>query len=82
MFCEGLIEGRFSYQGTNPELERIMENEQAKKMEDLEKMKEKDVSDETMVQWNTKHKIDRRYNKKDKTEEPDIKKRKFLKPSD
>lgn len=59
-----------------------MENEQAKKMEDLEKMKEKDVSDETMVQWNTKHKIDRRYNKKDKTEEPDIKKRKFLKPSD
>uniref|UniRef100_U5ESH4 Putative cytoplasm n=1 Tax=Corethrella appendiculata TaxID=1370023 RepID=U5ESH4_9DIPT len=56
--CENLIEGRVSYRGMNPEIERIMEIErygeqQVKERERLEREKEmtKDVSDKDMAKF-------------------------------
>ncbi|XP_059622984.1 M-phase phosphoprotein 6 [Phlebotomus argentipes] len=55
--CEGLMIGRFSFGGMNPELERLMEKEQAGKInEHMEEQKQmiKDVSDDKMALHYTK----------------------------
>lgn len=48
IFCEELIEGRLSFKGMNPEIERIMELENVKKEVDSGEM-QKDVSDEILA---------------------------------
>lgn len=47
IFCENLMEGRLSFKGMNPEIERIMELENVK-TEDNGEM-QKDVSDEILA---------------------------------
>lgn len=47
--CKNLIEGRLSFKGMNPEIEKLMSNEDIKKIEAAEKRKEKDVSDVEMA---------------------------------
>jgi M-phase phosphoprotein 6 len=50
----GLLEGRFSFCGLNPEIEKLMENEVAAKLEAEERLKqeksEKSVLDEDMAE--------------------------------
>lgn len=47
--CLNLIEGRLSFQGMNPDIEKLMSNEDIKKIEAAEKRKEKEVSDVEMA---------------------------------
>lgn len=47
--CKNLIEGRLSFKGMNPDIEKLMSNEDIKKIEAAEKRKEKDVSDVEMA---------------------------------
>lgn len=79
-FCKDLIEGRLSFGGMNPEIERIMERENAKRMQKIEKEKETDISDLEMA---------KRYNPlvetmgkkaQDKKKNNTNNKRKFIKP--
>ncbi|XP_045472087.1 M-phase phosphoprotein 6 [Harmonia axyridis] len=47
--CKDLIEGRLSFLGANPEIEKIMANEFAEKFNEMERNKDKDVSDLEMA---------------------------------
>ncbi|XP_045760828.1 M-phase phosphoprotein 6 [Maniola jurtina] len=47
IFCEDLIEGRLSFKGMNPEIERLMESEN--KQNDCEGEMQKDISDEILA---------------------------------
>lgn len=47
--CRNLIEGRLSFGGMNPEIEKLMSDDYTKKLEEAEKKKEKDVSDVEMA---------------------------------
>ncbi|XP_058804728.1 M-phase phosphoprotein 6 [Phymastichus coffea] len=87
-FCEELIEGRLSFQGENPELERLLELEHLAKVPKEERDMDADVSDTQMTKilksttkinvTNMKHKS---YNSQfDSNVEPQRKKLKFLKP--
>ncbi|XP_034948330.1 M-phase phosphoprotein 6 [Chelonus insularis] len=49
VFCEQLIEGRLSFRGMNPEIEKIMEHEAKMKRAKIEIKKETDISDEKMA---------------------------------
>ncbi|KAJ2953604.1 hypothetical protein O0L34_g1210 [Tuta absoluta] len=49
IFCENLIEGRLSFKGMNPEIERLMELESGIKQEKETGEMEKDVSDEILA---------------------------------
>lgn len=95
VFCERLIEGRLSFQGMNPEIERLMELEEIAKRGKLGKAEndnEAEISDSEMAnRWskNKKVKIEghhtKSYNKKWERQpdvEPLPKKPKFLKPKD
>lgn len=46
--CEGLDEGRYSFRGMNPEIERLEELEQQAKQAKTEKNVKQDVTDEEM----------------------------------
>ncbi|CAG9566944.1 unnamed protein product [Danaus chrysippus] len=46
IFCQDIIEGRVSFKGMNPEIERLMESENNK--EQINGEMEKDVSDEVL----------------------------------
>ncbi|XP_003700334.1 M-phase phosphoprotein 6 [Megachile rotundata] len=89
-FCENLIEGRLSFHGMNPEIEKLMEAEQNSYNAVEEAKKEKDISDEQMAEsWkgNGKKKMKSKYNSKSSLRsnnefEPLPKKPKFLKPKD
>lgn len=88
VFCEKLIDGRVSYKGMNPEIEKLMEAEQNNERALLEAKTETDVSNEQMVQHfkglrkniKTDHKYEKPLQKNDY--EPSEKKPKFLKPQD
>ncbi|KAL2718343.1 M-phase phosphoprotein 6 [Vespula squamosa] len=87
VFCEKLIDGRLSFQGMNPELEKLLEIENIDKQMELEKKQEKDITDEQMIeQWmflrKKKNKFKRSKKMKNNTNEPLNKKPKFLKPVD
>ncbi|GAB1868914.1 M-phase phosphoprotein 6 [Camponotus japonicus] len=98
VFCEELIDGRLSFQGMNPTLEKLMEAKENAKRGQEEIKQEVDVSDEQMaVQWQkmrtkfdvmqrkkTQYKASRKsqYSKTDCKEEPMEKRPKFLKPVD
>lgn len=47
--CKGLIDGRLSFGGMNPEVEKLMSNDHIKKLDAAEKNKEKDISDAEMA---------------------------------
>lgn len=47
--CKDLLDGRLSFGGMNPEIEKLMSNDYVKKFEASEKSKEKDVSDVEMA---------------------------------
>ncbi|XP_018336520.1 M-phase phosphoprotein 6 [Agrilus planipennis] len=49
VYCKDLVEGRLSFGGMNPVIEKIMKEEYTKKLEDSDKAKEKDVSDIEMA---------------------------------
>lgn len=48
MAIEGLNDGRFSFRGMNPEIERLMELEEQAKQAAIDKNVKKDVTDEDM----------------------------------
>ncbi|ALC39428.1 Mpp6 [Drosophila busckii] len=48
--CEGLIEGRLSFRGMNPELERLLELEQAEKAGNARPEQPKEVTDKEMAE--------------------------------
>ncbi|XP_017787002.1 PREDICTED: M-phase phosphoprotein 6 [Nicrophorus vespilloides] len=50
MNCRNLIEGRLSFGGMNPDIEKIMSDTYVKQLEDAEKQNEKDVSDQEMAE--------------------------------
>ena len=86
--CEDLIDGRLSFQGENPEIERIMELEEQEKNKNSEPKNEVDVTDVEMASiYQARTKINVRniamrsdnYNPQD---EPKKKKPKFLKHAD
>ncbi|XP_023165495.1 M-phase phosphoprotein 6 [Drosophila hydei] len=47
--CAGLIDGRLSFRGMNPELERLMELEQAEKQGNTRPEQPKEVNDQEMA---------------------------------
>lgn len=47
IYCEDLMEGRVSFKGMNPEIERLMDLEN--KNEDIDSEMQKDVSDEVLA---------------------------------
>lgn len=49
MFCEQLRDGRVSYQGMNPEIEKLMELEENARLAKTQLKRETDVSDEQMA---------------------------------
>lgn len=49
IFCEELLEGRLSFKGMNPEIERLMELEKNSNQEELKQEIQKDVSDEILA---------------------------------
>ena len=87
-FCEELIDGRLSFQGENPEIERLMELEQMEKQEKNMKVNETDISDVQMAaRWKSTTKINvknlnAKLDESDIDKEPRRKKPKFLKPQD
>lgn len=48
IFCEDLVEGRLSFKGMNPEIERLMELEEKKYNADEGSEMQKDVSDDIL----------------------------------
>ncbi|TDG49435.1 hypothetical protein AWZ03_004118 [Drosophila navojoa] len=48
--CAGLIDGRLSFRGMNPELERLMELEQAEKQGNTKPEQPKEVNDQEMAE--------------------------------
>ena len=89
LYCEDLIEGRLSFQGENPELERLIELEELeKKANKVQEIKETDISDEQMAHvWkrskiNIKPSAGKKSNRTDldNSLEPKRKKMKFIKP--
>ncbi|CAK9814760.1 M-phase phosphoprotein 6 [Anthophora quadrimaculata] len=90
VFCEKLIEGRVSFQGMNPEIEKLMEAEENNERIKIEEKMETDVSDKQMANhWKKyrkmvkpEHKYEKLLQKRNNNHEPSQKKPKFLKPQD
>jgi len=88
VFCEKLIDGRLSFQGMNPTIEKLMEAKENAKRVKVEMKQEADVSDEQMaVRWKKmRAKFDtvnrpRKQRKKTNDADESLKKKpKFLKP--
>lgn len=76
--CKNLIEGRLSFKGMNPEIEKLMSNEDIKRIESAEKRKEKDISDVEMAKGYSTlvDTMGSKFKSKNKH------KKKFLKPAD
>ncbi|CAD6999811.1 unnamed protein product [Ceratitis capitata] len=51
MHCENLIEGRLSFRGMNPEIERLLELEQAERVANTQHEQKKEVSDKEMAKF-------------------------------
>lgn len=66
MICEDLNEGRFSFRGMNPEIERLMELEEQAKLAKIDNNVKKDVTDEDMTAYygNVKRTIERKFQSK------------------
>ncbi|KAF2881375.1 hypothetical protein ILUMI_24818 [Ignelater luminosus] len=79
--CKDLIEGRLSFKGMNPEIEKLMNDEYAKKLDEAEKRKEKDVTDTEMAKGYSTlvDTMDKKFQNK---KQRNTNKKKFLKPAD
>ncbi|KZC14294.1 PREDICTED: M-phase phosphoprotein 6 [Dufourea novaeangliae] len=90
IFCEKLIDGRVSYQGMNPEVEKLMEAEEKNKCVLLDIKNDTDISDEQMVEhWKgLRTKIKSKYTNVEQIPKSNTKcesvpkKPKYLKPQD
>lgn len=90
VFCEKLSDGRLSFQGMNPEIEKLMEMEQKNEQVSVKTAKETDVSDEQMTEHykgfrknaKSEYKYEKPSRKHNKEYQPSFKKPKFLKPQD
>nr|CAD7596388.1 unnamed protein product [Timema genevievae] len=92
--CEDLIVGRLSFQGMNPVIERIMQEEEDAKREKVAPKVEADVSDNEMAhrystlvgtigrKYNTKRGHTREHIHKGESRSSAPKKKKFLKPQE
>lgn len=82
--CKDLIEGRLSFGGMNGDIEKMMAEENAKRVHKLEKEKEVEVSDLEMARRLNPlvETMGKKFNKKHNRHESGSNKRKFLKPSD
>lgn len=74
--CKNLINGRLSFKGMNPEIEKLMSNADIKKLEAAEKAKEKEISDVEMAKGYSTlvDTMNKKFNKKQNS------KRQFVKP--
>ncbi|XP_055903812.1 M-phase phosphoprotein 6 [Eupeodes corollae] len=88
MHCEGLIEGRLSYRGMNPEIERLLELEQEEKDKKTRPQQPNDVSDKEMKAFydsNLVKTMQKKFDKKRKSNDNSKggnKMMKFQKPSE
>ncbi|KAG7188194.1 hypothetical protein KM043_017687 [Ampulex compressa] len=86
VFCERLIDGRLSFRGMNPDIEKLMEKEKMQERLELEMKKETDISDEQMVmRWKSSWKNMRPELNSKALVKKDVsinKRPKFWKPSD
>ncbi|XP_055855179.1 M-phase phosphoprotein 6 [Episyrphus balteatus] len=89
MYCEGLIEGRLSYRGMNPEIERLLELEQEEKDKKTRPPPQaNDVSDKDMQAFyenNLARTMQKKFDKKRKSNDNSKggnKKLKFQKPKE
>lgn len=66
LICEDLNEGRFSFLGMNPEIERLMEAEEQAKQAKIDQNVKKDVSDADMTAYygNVKKTIEKKFQSK------------------
>lgn len=86
VFCEKLVDGRISFQGMNPEIEKLMEEELKTEQKVNEQKQEADISDEQMTKsfrdYRKKTKIDHKHERSKRHNDQDspARKRKFLKP--
>lgn len=76
--CKDLLDGRLSFGGMNPEIEKLMSNDYVKKFEASEKAKEKDVSDVEMAKGYST--LVNTMNNKFKSKNQRNNKKKFMKP--
>ncbi|XP_017886821.1 M-phase phosphoprotein 6 [Ceratina calcarata] len=87
VFCEKLVDGRISFQGMNPEIEKLMEEERRNERVRNEQKQEADISDEQMAKslsnyrkkTKVNYKRERSFKMHDDRNGPS-KKPKFLKP--
>ncbi|XP_075213935.1 M-phase phosphoprotein 6 isoform X2 [Lycorma delicatula] len=79
--CKGITDGRLSYQGMNPEIERLMEMKLLKSQGKTKEIVNADVTDTEMANFNlhVNKAIAKRFMTKN---ERQIKKTKFMKPDD
>lgn len=88
MRCEDLIDGRLSFRGMNPEIERLLELEEEERQAKTRHEMGKDVTDQEMVDYygNVVQTISRKFDthrkRKGNREESESKPMKFLKPKD
>lgn len=81
--CENLTDGRYSFRGMNPEIERLIELENAQKLAAMEKNVAKDVSDADMTDayyQNVKNTIQRKFQTKNERRKLYDNKLNFKKP--
>nr|CAH7745081.1 unnamed protein product [Callosobruchus chinensis] len=79
--CKNLIDGRLSFGGMNPEIEKLMANDYGMQLEEEEKRKEKDITDVEMADgYSTVVKtVEKKFSKSNKHK---FKNKKFMKPVD
>lgn len=82
MPCEELNDGRFSFRGMNPEIERLLELEQQAKQVNTDQNVQKDVSDADMTAYygNVKKTIERKFQSKTQRRKVTLPEPKFKKP--
>lgn len=78
--CKDLIEGRLSFGGINPDIEKLMTEEYAKRVQRIEKEKETDISDLEMAKKSNPlvENLEKKFNKNKRNKQ----KNKFQKPVD
>lgn len=80
--CEELNDGRFSFRGMNPDIERILELEEQARQTTIDQNVKKDVTDEDMTAYygNVKKTIERKFQSKTHRRKIALPEPKFKKP--
>lgn len=81
--CKNLIDGRLSFGGMNPEVEKLMANDYIKLLEAEEKRREKDITDVEMAQGYSSvvDTIGKKFSTKQSKQKHRFKKKVFVKPA-